>query len=139
MTCQERLDEAQKLAVDHHAILATATLFDGNISPTQIGMFSKRQLKKWKADVESKYFLEKKIRYLKRTDEDIALEQRQIDSAKVEDRLHQLYRQRDDIEQLGVMSHKKNGELKAAYQRTLDVVDQEIGELEGNILNGMPI
>ena len=138
MTYQERLDEASRLEVEHRAILATPTLFDGNISPTQIGMFSKRQLKKWRGDNESKYFLEKKIRYLRRTDEEINREQRVIESAKVEGRLNQLYRQRDDIEQLGIMSHRK-GELKPAYQRTMDIIIQEIGELESIILEGMPI
>lgn len=139
MTYQERLDEARKIEVENHAILTTPTLFDGTIRPTQIGMFSKRQLKKWKDDNASKFFLEKKIRYLRRTDEEIGREQRQLESAKVEGRLHQLYRQRDDIEQLGIMSHRKNGELKLAYQRTMDVIDQEIGELECIILEGMPI
>lgn len=139
MGYQERLDEARRLEVEHRAILATPTLFDGNISPAQIGMFSKRQLKKWKDDNASKYFIEKKIRYLRRTDEEINREQRQIESTKVEGRLHQLYRQRDDIEQLDVMSHRKNGELKLAYQRTMDIIDQEIGELESIILDGMPV
>ena len=139
MGYQERLDEARKLEVEHRAILATPTLFDGNISPAQIGMFSKRQLKKWKDDNACKYFIEKKIRYLRRTDEEINKEQRQIESTKVEGRLHQLYRQRDDIEQLDVMSHRKNGELKLAYQRTMDIIDQEIGELESIILDGMPV
>ena len=139
MGYQERLDEARKLEVEHRAILATPTLFDGNISPAQIGMFSKRQLKKWKDDNASKYLIEKKIRYLRRTDEEINKEQRQIESTKVEGRLHQLYRQRDDIEQLDVMSHRKNGELKLAYQRTMDIIDQEIGELESIILDGMPV
>ena len=139
MTYQERLDEATKLEVEHRSILATPTLFDGNISPMQIGMMSKRQLKRWKEDNASKYFLEKKIRYLRRTDEEIGREQRQVESAKVEGRLNQLYRQRDDIERLGVMSHRKNGELKPVYQRTMDIIIQEIGELESIILEGMPI
>ena len=139
MTYQERLDEASRLEVEHRAILATPTLFDGNISPTQISMFSNRQLEKWKVDVKDKYFLEKKIRYLRRTTDEINREQRVIESSKVEGRLNQLYRQRNDIEQLGIMSHRKNGELKLAYQRTIDVIRQEIWELESIILEGMPI
>jgi len=126
MNYQDRLKEVEQLEKDNREILATPLMSEGNISPMQVGLFSPRQKAKWQSNAMAKMNLLSRIKELKRTD----LEIMECDNKKKEqikqERITQLKNQIDTINNLGVMSHSKNGKLKPKYQRTIEECENEI-------------
>ncbi len=129
MTREERLAEADRLERENRSILATALMSEGNISPMQVGMFSRRQKAKWQADASAKMRLEAQIRYLRKSDEEIQRDITFKANKEREARISQLKRQISDIEGFGPMTHLPNGKLKVGYQRTVDIAKQELQAL----------
>jgi len=129
MNYTERLKEAERLERENVALLSTPLMSEGNISPMQVGLFSHRQKERWQKAVSAKMNLETRIKELRYTDKEVT--HWEVIEAQVirEARISQLERQIEDIESLGAMSHKPNGELKLAYKRTLDIAQAELKDL----------
>lgn len=128
MEYQERLAEAKKLEQDNQALLSTPLMSEGNISPMQVGMFSPRAKARWQKDAMAKMDLEYTIKQLRRTDEELAFDEKRKQANIEEERLATIDILKSKIafiHNLGVMSHRKNGKLKPPYQRTID--DYQLG------------
>lgn len=123
MTYQERLLEADRLTRENQALLSTPLMSEGNISPMQVGLFSRRQKERWQKNTMDKMALDHTIKQLRRTDAEIAIDEARIQARHDTERrstIAILHSKIDFIHGLGVMSHRKNGKLKPLYQRTID-------------------
>ena len=132
MTCQERLEQAKKLEQDNQALLSTPLMSEGSISPMQVGLFSPRAKARWQKDTMAKMELEYTIKQLRRTDEEIACDEKRIASFQERERkaiLVTLQSKIDFYHGLGCISHNKYGKLRPAYQRTIDAIQREISKL----------
>lgn len=132
MTYEERLKEALQLEKDNQALLGTPLMSEGNISPMQVGLFSPRQKARWQRDAMAKMALEHRIRQLRRTDEEIADNERRIADNHRKERLATITILQSKIafiHNLGIMSHRKDGKLKPSYRRTIEGYQLEISKL----------
>ena len=132
MNYRERLEEADRLERVNQAILSTPLMSEGSISPMQVGMFSHRQKERWQKDTMAKMTLERAIKQLRWTDEEVASDEARIQNNLEKERLATIDILRGKINflhGLGRMSHKVNGKLKPLYQRTIDEYHQEIERL----------
>ena len=139
MKCEERLLEADKLTQENQALLATPLMSEGNISPMQVGMLSRRQKERWQKDAMAKMALDHTIKQLRRIDEEVAFDQKRIDANNEKERqatLVILQNKIDFIYGLGRMSHNARGKLKPSYQRTIDGYQQEIDHLTHQTIKG---
>lgn len=135
MDYQERLIEARKLERDNQALLSTPLMSEGSISPMQVGLFSAKAKARWQKNTMAKMELEYIIKQLRRTDEEITCANQRKEAKLEDERLATiaiLNNKIDFIHGLGVMSHKKNGELKPLYQKTVDGYQLEITNCEVN-------
>ena len=129
MDYKERIVEATKLEKENQALLSTPLMSEGSMSPTQVGLFSKRQKARWQKDTMAKMSLEHTIKQLRRTDVEIAENEARIRDNQEKEKqsiLIILQSKIDFIHELGGMSHKKNGQLKPPYQITVDHYREEI-------------
>lgn len=134
MEYKERLIEADRLEWGNQALLATPLMSEGSISPMQVGLFSPRQKARWMKDTMAKMTLEHTIKQLRRTDEAIAMDEARIQANCEKERqstINILKSKIDFMHSLGIMSHKKNGELKPAYQRTIEGYETKLAVLRG--------
>ena len=133
MEYQERLREAERLARENRAILATPLMSEGNISPMQVGLFSPRQKARWQKDTMAKMALEHTIKQLRRSDKEIAKDEERLANNQEKERratLAILQGKIDFIHSLGNMSHNKQGKLRPTYQRTIEGYQQEINKIK---------
>ena len=134
MTYEERLKEAKKLKQENQAILSTPLMSEGSISPMQVGMFSPRQKARWQKDAMAKMTIERNIKLLLRSDEEIAIDEARIKANLEKERLATLaiiQSKIDFIYGLAGMAYNKNGKLRPSYQRTVDAYQQELEALSG--------
>jgi hypothetical protein len=126
MTYEERQAEIKRIRDENHVILATPTLFDGDISPMQVGMMSDRQRKEWQEKCGQKISLEAKIRTLSRTDAEIASDEKWIldrDKAALRNQLE------NRIEWLTHVGTYAGGKISKKYQREIDKAKTELETL----------
>ncbi|KKN09086.1 hypothetical protein LCGC14_1049970 [marine sediment metagenome] len=132
MTYQDRLQEAERLTKDNQALLSTPLMSEGSISPMQVGLFSPRQKARWQSDAMAKMTLDRTIKRLRRTDEELAINEKRIAVNEEKERqatLVILQGKIDFIHGLGCMSHNKRGKLRPTYQRTIEGYQYEIDKL----------
>lgn len=122
MTYIERQAEINRLRTEYKDVIATPLMSEGNISPDQVGMFSKREGKRWQNNAMLKMNIEARIKSLSRTDTEIETSEKVLNLNNARSRLLQIDRQIEDLASVGI---GKNGKLKPTYQRTLDIVTNE--------------
>ena len=129
MTYEERLKEAERLKQENQAVLSTPLMSEGNISPMQVGMFSTRQKARWQADAMRKMATEYDIKQLRRTDDEMASDEKRKQAIIEDERqstIKILQSKIDFIYGLGNMSHNKYGKLRPSYQRTVGEYQKEL-------------
>jgi hypothetical protein len=126
MTYIERQAEIQRLKSENRNILATPLMSEGNISPMQVNMFSKRQREQWQNNAMQKMNIESQIKALSRTDEEINLANHAENIINAKSRLLQIHRQGEMLLCVGI---GKTGKLKPSYQKELDIIAGEKNDI----------
>ena len=126
MTFAERLAEIERIKTDNREILATPLMSEGNISPDQVGMFSKRQGEKWLNNAMERMRLESLIKQLSKTDDELRVIVQDEQDKEANNRITQIIARIRDINSWGRMTHRENGKLKPKWQREIDTLNEEL-------------
>lgn len=124
----EKRETLDRLSSDYHKLNVTVPGID--IGPDQVRRMSAKQVSKGADNIAKGNAILREIRELVKPDEQVAKEQVETRQKEINGRLSQIDSYVKRVEGLGTMSHLSNGNLKAKYQRAVDIHLAEKAELE---------
>ncbi len=133
MTHEQRQAEIKHIQTEHRDILSTPLISEGNIDPDAISAMSDRKKKAWGEASETKLGLLATMHALSATDADIA--ERKLSRArdKVRDAEDSAENHIRWFAGLGRMAHKKNGDLKIGYVRSIEHDKERIAKAKAEL------
>jgi hypothetical protein len=100
------------------------------LGPDQIARQTDKQKKSISDNMIRAFAIESEIKSLMRSDAVIESDKKEQQKKYIDSRRSQINSRVSFIESLGLMSHKKNGDLKLAFKREVDELNNELKQLE---------
>jgi len=132
-TSGSNAEKIEKLKSENAKVLATPLMSEGNISPAQLGMMSKGQLKEYHDNVSKKLEIESQIKELQKPSSQVAAEKEAKDAAETKSRIEALHNKIQDFKHVGTSA--TTGKIRPTYQKEIDKAQAEIDKLSGRSLS----